>query len=532
MSMFSKTFCVPSPLSSGPGPAEPLKPRKAMDDLLLPSLNMDSAMFRFKHNTPANFNAMHLSKLQKRAKTAPPASQVLNGVPHTPTSSPFLSQSNMCMKTMLPSLSSQVLAHSGAASVPRDRTVDAVAGYTSSASDSLSSSHFISSSWAGLNQPSNRNGFDSSSSEGSSRYFSDQEDGGPLPSLRHLRLLPNPCLQQYAPHYPDTSERTRLWRQNLLQWCKTENYNDFLHIEREVGEAPHLPRPGFGNLNVLANVASTAPLIPSVLNHQDQFYELSNTSLSQGVITPPISPPNNTQNGLSPLSYTPFMSEKLVQAIKRKRVGNHKKTNSFKARELKRLFANRDVLSINSEKKVTKPLKRHSAPSSPKQYVIKVHELCSPRPRTRSPSPVRLSPCANAGQNHVFHEPSTPVTNVESFKNTSSNSPPQKLEFSFAKKIVSPKRISHRTCISCHSSDSPCWRPSWTDRKQDQLCNSCGLRYKKTHARCLNANCRKIPSKGEMAIMKANGLVRHTQNDGTIVEGLSCLFCNNIVEIK
>ncbi|KAK9345700.1 hypothetical protein V1522DRAFT_106624 [Lipomyces starkeyi] len=46
-------------------------------------------------------------------------------------------------------------------------------------------------------------------------------------------------------------------------------------------------------------------------------------------------------------------------------------------------------------------------------------------------------------------------------------------------------QASHnRRCISCGSDQSPCWRPSWSI-EAGQLCNSCGLRYKKTGARML-----------------------------------------------
>ncbi|KAF6045656.1 GATA zinc finger family protein [Candida parapsilosis] len=95
-----------------------------------------------------------------------------------------------------------------------------------------------------------------------------------------------------------------------------------------------------------------------------------------------------------------------------------------------------------------------------------------------------------------------------------------------------PPRTHHhqtitRACISCGSQDSPCWRPSWSI-KEGQLCNSCGLRYKKTAARCLNDACRKVPAKGEWALMQSKGKV--TFEDGT--EGYSCLDCGWKVEVK
>lgn len=83
-----------------------------------------------------------------------------------------------------------------------------------------------------------------------------------------------------------------------------------------------------------------------------------------------------------------------------------------------------------------------------------------------------------------------------------------------------------RVCISCGSDLSPCWRPSWSP-KEGQLCNSCGLRYKKTSARCLNHLCRKIPAKGEWASMVSKGMALY---DG--VQAYSCLGCGYKVETK
>ncbi|RLV91465.1 Transcriptional regulatory protein ASH1 [Spathaspora sp. JA1] len=84
-----------------------------------------------------------------------------------------------------------------------------------------------------------------------------------------------------------------------------------------------------------------------------------------------------------------------------------------------------------------------------------------------------------------------------------------------------------RVCISCGSDQSPCWRPSWSI-KEGQLCNSCGLRYKKTNARCLNDACRKIPAKGEWSLMQSKS--KHAFGDG--IEGYSCLECGWRVEVK
>ncbi|KAK9477863.1 hypothetical protein V1514DRAFT_98466 [Lipomyces japonicus] len=79
---------------------------------------------------------------------------------------------------------------------------------------------------------------------------------------------------------------------------------------------------------------------------------------------------------------------------------------------------------------------------------------------------------------------------------------------------------SGRRCISCGSDQSPCWRPSWSI-EAGQLCNSCGLRYKKTGARCLSPACGRIPAKGEWVAM------RSSQPAGRY----SCLYCGGGVAV-
>lgn len=85
---------------------------------------------------------------------------------------------------------------------------------------------------------------------------------------------------------------------------------------------------------------------------------------------------------------------------------------------------------------------------------------------------------------------------------------------------------SKRRCISCGSDQSPCWRPSWS-ASAGQLCNSCGLRYKKTNARCLTKRCGRIPAKGEWVSMKNLA----TRNPATALIEYKCLYCGGDVEV-
>lgn len=106
-------------------------------------------------------------------------------------------------------------------------------------------------------------------------------------------------------------------------------------------------------------------------------------------------------------------------------------------------------------------------------------------------------------------------------------SPPESPSYSTSStSIGSASGIQQRRrCISCGSDQSPCWRPSWSSTA-GQLCNSCGLRYKKTGARCINSQCGRIPAKGEWATMK-NRAVKDSQ--GKVI--YSCLNCGGQVGV-
>lgn len=85
---------------------------------------------------------------------------------------------------------------------------------------------------------------------------------------------------------------------------------------------------------------------------------------------------------------------------------------------------------------------------------------------------------------------------------------------------------SKRKCISCGSGQSPCWRPSWS-LSAGQLCNSCGLRYKKTGARCLSSACGRIPAKCEWAAMQESAIL-----DANGECKYLCLACGGEVEVR
>lgn len=95
----------------------------------------------------------------------------------------------------------------------------------------------------------------------------------------------------------------------------------------------------------------------------------------------------------------------------------------------------------------------------------------------------------------------------------------QNSNYTFSVKMGSNSYHHRRRCISCGSDQSPCWRPSWSP-SAGQLCNSCGLRYKKTGARCTSPSCGRIPAKGEWVMMKRNATA--TGQDPPEYHCLSC----------
>lgn len=195
------------------------------------------------------------------------------------------------------------------------------------------------------------------------------------------------------------------------------------------------------------------------------------------------------------------------------------------------------------------------------------------RPRTRSSSANSIRSVSNDSVRtaelpaSVKNTPKTPSNNLQQsaeisalltteFSNSKMQTKPQTITFktiespmtSLNKTVVYNSNHNHKDisineshnhqikkCVSCHSSDSPCWRPSWS-KEEGQLCNSCGLRYRKTKARCCNVKCLKIPSKSEWSLMEKRGkiLACKYDNDGKVIGQATdyrCLDCDSVVEV-
>ncbi|QPG76073.1 hypothetical protein FOA43_003459 [Brettanomyces nanus] len=194
----------------------------------------------------------------------------------------------------------------------------------------------------------------------------------------------------------------------------------------------------------------------------------------------------------------------------------------------------------------------------PLSQVLKMpHETIPPLAYSPENMPMAVRPRIN-----ISSQASSPTRHVSKFINTSLTSPKSSGSMptdttTTTTIITSPtgsstsrrsssshRRHSHSTyshriqrrCISCHSTQSPCWRPSW-DPEKGQLCNSCGLRYKKTKARCMNPNCLRIPAKGEWTLMKNRGkiLLPVYNDDGDEINKhhtYKCLHCDGEVAVE
>lgn len=127
----------------------------------------------------------------------------------------------------------------------------------------------------------------------------------------------------------------------------------------------------------------------------------------------------------------------------------------------------------------------------------------------------------------IYHPILNPSPNYSTISPKLPSPPPDSPEENSISGAAASSSNSRRRCISCGSDQSPCWRPSWSTTA-GQLCNSCGLRYKKTGARCISSNCGRIPAKGEWVTMK-----RYAAADSRSGEKLryNCLSCGGLVEV-
>lgn len=165
----------------------------------------------------------------------------------------------------------------------------------------------------------------------------------------------------------------------------------------------------------------------------------------------------------------------------------------------------------------SKPYARPQKAPEPARPLNTSNAISGPNNGSSSSLPLSSSASQDSSLHAAFHYHSPPRRGSQEDQQSPPGSPG-------SQDAVISSQFPKRRCISCGSDQSPCWRPSWS-AAAGQLCNSCGLRYKKTGARCVSPTCRRIPAKGEWMVMK---------NAATRIHGkltFQCLSCGGEVEV-
>lgn len=322
--------------------------------------------------------------------------------------------------------------------------------------------------------------------------------------------------------YSDTAPRSA-WRPQLESWLKKHHPSQLREVERATSPAP-----------VLDSLQSHWSYTAVNALHSAQIHEIKCQSISHRRTWSTDSV--GETDLITRFSESAIAEEEddVISASPPKKTAQHVRKSSSHSALRRKSYGSRDL----------KPYSR-MPPSPTVHSTIMGPDDHYQRPRSQSNvqhashRPGMLSPAeqhAIAVGNKKGRSPSfsslvhNPLPSIASLADTAANyqplSPPS-----------SPNGRSHsngslhplsakRRCISCGSDQSPCWRPSWS-ASAGQLCNSCGLRYKKTNARCLTKGCGRIPAKGEWVSMKNLA----TKDPVTGALQYKCLYCNGDIEV-
>ena len=100
----------------------------------------------------------------------------------------------------------------------------------------------------------------------------------------------------------------------------------------------------------------------------------------------------------------------------------------------------------------------------------------------------------NLHASHYTGKTSKSVRNLEDTTKAEKKEEIEKKKLNQKKKRIVYEEENKKTCQSCGTKSTPCWRPGWDHNLL--LCNSCGLRYKKIKLFC--DKCFYIPLKNEI----------------------------------
>ncbi|KAG5365738.1 Transcriptional regulatory protein [Yarrowia sp. B02] len=215
------------------------------------------------------------------------------------------------------------------------------------------------------------------------------------------------------------------------------------------------------------------------------------------------------------------------------------KKSGHRMRDVERAVEASDKLDDKYVLKDPRPAKK-PAPKPAASVVVEEPAVTMPSPQIIHSAHVVATP--KLAEPPMLKPPQSPVQHIPPPPHMASPHPSPHMETSMVASpaLSSPPKPLHsaqqtystpsygkRRCISCGSDQSPCWRPSWS-ASAGQLCNSCGLRYKKTGARCTEADCGRIPAKGEWAVMRNTA----KRNPDTGRMDYACIYCRGVVEVN
>lgn len=318
--------------------------------------------------------------------------------------------------------------------------------------------------------------------------------------------------------YSDTAPRSA-WRPQLESWLKKHHPSQLREVERATSPPP-----------VLNSLQSHWSFTAVNAQHSAQIQEIKRQSINHRRT---LSTDSGDTDLIIRFSESAIAEEEddVIASSPPKKQPHHVRKSSSHSGLRRKSYGSRDL----------KPYSR--TPPSPTVHSAAADEP-RPRPRPRSQSNSVLTSHrpglfissadqhaavgAQKGRSPSFtHQPDLLSTNYQTpiSPPSSPNARPTSGSFSHSAG-GSAAYFSKRRCISCGSDQSPCWRPSWS-ASAGQLCNSCGLRYKKTNARCLTKGCGRIPAKGEWVSMKNLA----TKDPATGLLQYKCLYCNGDVEV-
>lgn len=151
----------------------------------------------------------------------------------------------------------------------------------------------------------------------------------------------------------------------------------------------------------------------------------------------------------------------------------------------------------------------------------------SRRPSIKTPKVIAAAAAAverrsSAGDATPAKKPKPATAKASTKTNPHTNNDPASKTTSSAGASKPKEGKPAKECEACKQKETPCWRPGYTPG--GSLCNSCGLRYKKSGVFCPKEGCKYIPLKTEYASMEEERLAMNKEH-------LKCRKCHGRVEL-